>query len=156
MHVQAVAAQRMEKNFVFRGACKRGADADLVPIIVQIQEGDTPPQPFTLWAKVAPPRQVEYRQRQIKAGAVPFFDSKSILDPVATATTVPDSQDPPQDSAQGGNKAPPPGAKRQRTTIRQTPKGLTLQTQPKDGDCLFNSFRARLLLPRTRMNCVHA
>ena len=39
---------------MFRGACKRGADADLVPIIVQIQEGDTPPQPFTLWAKLLP------------------------------------------------------------------------------------------------------
>ncbi|CAE7864782.1 unnamed protein product [Symbiodinium microadriaticum] len=30
-------------------------------------------------------RQVEYRQRQIKAGAVPFKESKSILDPVAVA-----------------------------------------------------------------------
>ena len=131
------------KNFVFRGACKRGADADLVPITVQIQEGDKA-QPFTLWAKVAPPRQVEYKQRQIKAGAVPFFDSKSILDPVAASTTVPDPQDPAQNSAQADSKTPPPNAKRQRTTVRHTPKGLTLQAQPKDGDCLFHSFRAGL------------
>ena len=133
------------KNFVFRAACKRGADADLVPLTVQLQEHGSQPQLFTLWAKVAPPRQIEYKQRHIKAGAVPFFDKGSILDPVAISTAVAEPEEASQDrSGDVRAKAPPPRPKRQRATARQPPVGLQLIAQPKDGDCLFHSFRAAL------------
>ena len=126
------------KNFVFRAACKRGADVDLVPLVVQLSEPGPTPQPFTLWAKVAPPRQVNCKQRQIKGGAIPFFDKTSILDPVQVSTTAPQNHEPPTATAQDDSKEPPPAPKRIRT------KGTTLRPQPRDGDCLYHSFSAAL------------
>ncbi|CAE7248689.1 unnamed protein product [Symbiodinium sp. CCMP2592] len=61
------------------------------------------------------------------------------------------SADPAKDSMQTDGKEPPPNAKRQRTTIRQTPQGLTLLSQPRDGDCLFHSFQAGLQCSKVSM-----
>eukprot|EP00439_Symbiodinium_sp_Y106_P010561 s8208_g1.t1 len=95
-----------------------------------------------IFVQVAPPRQVECKQ--IKGGAVPFVDKTSILDPVQVSTTAPQTEEPPATTDQDDNKEPPPAPKRIRTTVRHAPKGTTIRHQPRDGDCLFHSFRAAL------------
>ena len=130
------------KNFIFRAACKRGSDVDLVPVTVILDEPGGSNAPVTLWAKIAPPRHVEFKQRQIRGGAVPYVDKPSLFDPVAVAGAAPKAE------AQEGNAdskgKPVPDPKRTCAAKRPVPDGTVLQQQPADGDCLFQTFSAGL------------
>ena len=129
------------KNFIFRAACKRGCDADLVPVTVILDELGASNAPVTLWAKIAPPRHIEYKQRHIKGGSIPFFDKPSLFDPV----TVPGPSNAKSDKEDEAEKAnPTPDPKRTCSAKRPVPAGTILQKQPADGDCLFHSFSAGL------------
>ena len=129
------------KNFIFRAACKRGCDADLVPVTVILDELGASNAPVTLWAKIAPPRHIEYKQRHIKGGSIPFFDKPSLFDPV----TVPGPSNAKSDKEDEAEKEnPTPDPKRTCSAKRPVPAGTILQKQPADGDCLFHSFSAGL------------
>ena len=129
------------KSFVFRAACKRGADVDLVPVTVLLDEPGHN-SPVTLWAKIAPPRQVEYKQRSIKGGAAPFCAKTSHFEPVAVAqATQEDAKMTNADAAAAGAGS---GTKKACTSKRPVPEGTILRTQPADGDCLFHTFSAGL------------
>ena len=134
------------KNFTFRAACKRGCDADLVPVTVILDEPGGSNAPVTLWAKIAPPRHVEYKQRHIRGGAVPFFDKPSLFDPVAVASAPSKAETNAEDKANKGDSDPDP--KRTCASKRPVPAGTILQKQPADGDCLFHTFSAGLHLLR--------
>ena len=130
------------KNFIFRAACKRGSDVDLVPVTVILDEPGGNNAPVTLWAKIAPPKHVEFKQRQIRGGVVPFFDKPSLFEPVAVATAPNKAEDTAEDAECKGD--PPPDPKRTCAAKRPVPAGTVLQKQPADGDCLFHTFSAGL------------
>ena len=130
------------KNFIFRAACKRGSDVDLVPVTVILDEPGGGNAPITLWAKLAPPKHVEFKQRQIRGGAVPYFDKPNVFDPVAVASAAPKAE--PDTEGKDCKGDPPPVPKRTCSAKRPVPEGTVLQKQPADGDCLFHTFSAGL------------
>ena len=130
------------KNFIFRAACKRGSDVDLVPVTVLLDEPGGSNAPVTLWAKIAPPKHVECKQRQIRGGAVPFFDKPSLFDPVTVATAPTKAED--KAAGEQCKGEPPPDPKRTCSAKRPVPEGTILHRQPADGDCLFHTFSAGL------------
>ena len=108
------------KNFIFRAACKRGSDVDLVPVTVILDEPGGNNAPVTLWAKIAPPKHVEFKQRQIRGGAVPFVDKPSLFDPVAVAGAAPKAEAKEDDADSKGKSAP--GPKRACSAKRPVPE----------------------------------
>ncbi|CAE7272427.1 Pol [Symbiodinium microadriaticum] len=135
------------RSFVFRAACARGNEVDLIPIVVELSQG-----PITAWAKVAPPRDDKVKQRPIKGGSLPCIDHKSSLDPVSVIVELPcdkgneasaqddqSTEDKPQ--AQAKETSAP---KRQKALVRQPPPGTKLIPQEKDGNCLYHTVVAAL------------
>ena len=137
------------KQFIFRGACVRGNEADLVPIAVEVEavgEGGAQAT-HVAWARLAPPKGEKVKQRAIHGASVPFVKEDSAFTPVPVTVEVPAT--PKAEGAKDGEAKdapakPQPPAKRQKALLRPVPEGTKLVPQDKDGNCMYRSIACAL------------
>ncbi|CAE7774466.1 unnamed protein product [Symbiodinium sp. CCMP2592] len=149
-----------EKTFYFRGAAKKGADCDLLPI--PTQDGDS--GRVMLWAALAPARQEQVKQKRLRGGSMPYVEAaENLFTPVTQTVAV--TADATDQTCQamdtsGGNAGSPDvatgqqgvgekqeegkkeegAAKRAKVTVREIPAGCSQHAVAKDGNCLYHSF----------------
>jgi len=140
--------KRGTKNFIFKGACCRGNEVDLLPIAIEVDDDH-----IVAWAKLAPPREATMQQRAIHGVSVPFVDRKSALDPVPVTVSLPAVNSSTDGSAQAPGTTPanandatkPVSApKRQKALQRQPPEGTKIEAQEKDGNCMYRTIACAL------------
>ena len=137
------------KQFIFRGACVRGNEADLVPIAVEVEavaEGGAQAT-HVAWARLAPPKGEKVKQRAIHGASVLFVKEDSAFTPVPVTVEVPAT--PKAEGAKDGEAKdapakPQPPAKRQKALLRPVPEGTKLVPQDKDGNCMYRSIACAL------------
>ncbi|CAE7765824.1 Pol, partial [Symbiodinium necroappetens] len=137
------------KQFIFRGACVRGNEADLVPIAVEVEAlGEQSAQAtHVAWARLAPPKGEKVKQRAIHGASVPFVKEDNAFSPKPVTVEIP--APPKADGAADGAAKdeagkPQPPAKRQKALLRQVPEGTKLMPQDKDGNCMYRSIACAL------------
>ena len=133
------------KQFIFRGACVRGNETDLVPIAVEVEAVGEQGEQAThvACARLAPPKGEKVKQRAIHGASVPFVKEDNAFSPVPVTVEVPVT--PKADGATDGaakdaTAKPQPPAKRQKALLRQVPEGTKLLPQEKDGNCMYRSI----------------
>ena len=144
-----------DKAFLFRGAANAGAECDLLPIATQDGDGSQ----LMLWASLAPAKAEQVKQKRIKTGSLPFVTpTPDIFTPVvhslpvqacqeAAAVDAPMPGDASPSDETSARDTPKPvvasgdaAAKRQKVTVREVPKGCTLQAAAKDGNCMYHAI----------------